>query len=290
MKMLMQVLKRFLRITGLDVRKARLAMPIDLTHLEGLHPITALALAEGKDVLVKVPIDKCLHFYWTSFPSSATSSSPFVKTLIEYQENNTINVRRTSLYRFYESFQPVTAAELVGLKSPRNQVLNSISPLGMHTLQQAVLPNEQVNIRKRRIIKDNLEHNSKLTHEAGDTFFGPVAKEKLDLEYKRLINVYESIKGKGQVVDKIGFDNIKVNCLVCNNEWKLIVSLAGQHRLAALAALGYNSVIVQIINRATSISYLSEASYWPLVKNGFLSKDEAEMIFKRIFDGKGVGY
>src|SRR5699024_9180882 len=116
-----------------------------------------------------------------------------------------------------------------------------------------------------------------LSHNDGDPFFGPVSNTKGRLEFNRLVRVFNSIKREGQRVDKQGIENIQAICLY-DARFKLAryFIVAGQHRVAALSALGYEEIVIQLaLGNGAVIVRRDEAAYWPTVQAGFYSQEEA---------------
>lgn len=90
--------------------------------------------------------------------------------------------------------------------------------------------------------------------------FGPVSKEKGILEFRRLIDIYESLKSNGY--DRRHGD-IGVLVLKRGEDYRYLNSGDGYHRTAALAALNYSKIPVRFVN--PWIISIVDINYWPQV-------------------------
>lgn len=66
------------------------------------------------------------------------------------------------------------------------------------------------------------------------------------------------------------------------SEYRVMIS-RGQHRIAALAAMGAKTAPVRLLPK---IIARSEASLWPNVDRGFYTVEQAMAVFDRIFEGR----
>src|SRR5699024_6064950 len=131
------------------------------------------------------------------------------------------------------------AAEILGIRNPSCRKLLRAPPGGAPWFWGGQEPSEIASARARINASDNREHGVLLGGDHGDPFFGPVSRDKGDLEFRRLTRVYESIKRRGFNVDKDGYNNIRGFCLVSDkHRTSKLMIVQGHHRIAALAALG----------------------------------------------------
>jgi hypothetical protein len=117
--------------------------------------------------------------------------------------------------------------------------------------------------------------------EEGYKYFGPVSPRKGQIEYGRLCNVFESIKSNG-FKRSPGWDgDIGGFLLRRGDDYRFVISF-GHHRLAAVAALGYETVPVKIIHPV--VVDRRDAPHWPQVKHGVWTQAEALRYFDHLFD------
>ena len=115
-----------------------------------------------------------------------------------------------------------------------------------------------------------------------------MSEKKIELELHRLKSISHLIKKNDYQYDLSGNMNINATCLWSDvhNDWRFLIQ-GGEHRIAALVALGYTSAIVQTTRHGlTGIVQRSHAAYWPAVRQGYFTEEEAIKLFDRIFDGR----
>lgn len=117
--------------------------------------------------------------------------------------------------------------------------------------------------------------------EEGCKYFGPVSSRKGRIEYESLCRTFESIKFDGFKRDS-GFDGDIGGFLLRRDEdYRLVVSY-GHHRLAAVAALEYETIPAKIVHPV--VVCRRDAPYWSQVKRGAWTQDEAVRCFDLLFD------
>jgi hypothetical protein len=205
-----------------------------------------------------------------------------------YHSSCSQSYKGSPLEAFYNCYQPRTAGELFGIEPKSSSVLNKLPPSGAPLPWRPQQPSELVRQRKNQICQDNNEHGAHLSADDGDPFLGPVSSHKGQLEFSRLIRVFESIKKSGFSIDWQGINNINVVGLTSGNKWRAMVSSSGQHRLAALAVLGYETVVVQLESREGLSGIIRREDYmhWPMVQSGVVTECEALATFDRLFSGR----
>lgn len=124
------------------------------------------------------------------------------------------------------------------------------------------------------------------TNKKYSPYFGVKSDKYIKEEYKRIFEVYKSIKRKGYKPTHSG-KLLKVNhitgyLLKKQDDYRFIV-LHGKHRLAALVKLGYTKVPVSFqVNRLKGV-FDSDAKNWPSVTKGKIELNEAKQIFNMFF-------
>lgn len=278
--------KALLTHAGLSVRPLANVKPLDLTNHSDMHPLTAVYGAQGRAVLLRVPLAKCIHFNWLAFPCSRESRSPFVRTLVDLEAGLCDAFEGSPLETFYAAFQPQNAAALMGLENPSCRLLQNIPPSGAPWLWRQDSPEHNVVTRRSEILAENREHGVPYDHHDGDPFFGPVSARKGALEFRRLMAIREALKTHGLHVDTSGINNIRVICLYSaqSNDWRYAVATSGQHRIAAWSALGHDDIVVELVGEGLGgIVRREDVANWPVVERGYLNKTEATATFDRLF-------
>lgn len=109
---------------------------------------------------------------------------------------------------------------------------------------------------------------------------------------KRLTKIYDSIKvnGYNPRIEKNIKDTFPSGQVLLSDskgeETPFFLLKSGHHRLAALAALGYETVPICFRPGMPPVVREEEVEHWPQVKNKSVSKDEALLIFHCLLNGK----
>lgn len=108
-----------------------------------------------------------------------------------------------------------------------------------------------------------------------------VPRRMIDHEYGWLHGAYESISAEGYNPEKYGYPHGQ---LLLGHDGRIAcLMLDGNHRVSALSALGYESLVVKYRqSKSVSIQHIDE---WTGVKNGFYTKDDAVILFNGYFSG-----
>jgi hypothetical protein len=260
------------RITALGQAEG----PLDLREVTD-DPIEALYLAGGRPFVINVPLRLCRNLGPAAFPCTARANNPFVETLLAYSKSPDPAAFDSPLHQYYEYWQPTNAAEALGLSvSSRLSALSALASIMPWTTTE---PRRMRERREYWIRVENEEHNSNLEVQDGWSLFGPVSLKRSQFEIRRLINIYESIKNNGYQSDTT---SIGGRLLVRERQGRVFIS-GGQHRVAALAALGYSHASLRIYG---TVVRRHEHGYWPQVRSGLFTREEAINLFDRIFDGR----
>lgn len=281
----MEILRSSFYRAGIEVRGKVSEEFFDLTQPGLDHPVAAAHMSCGKPFLIKVPLDRIVTFNYTFFSLGIDGPHPFVKTLQEYEKNNDMSSEGSYLRKYYELYQPSTASELMDIPSPSYERFNDLSALSATPIWSRKSPEEYCAYVKSVNQKEDEEHGVKLGEFVGCSQYGPVVSTKLTIEYERLVRLYESIKkhelrsGKSKWITGIALAN--------ESDWVILIS-EGNHRLACLSALGYESAIVYLLKRWApgGIMLRSCSRHFPTVVNGYHTEEEALAIFDRVISKK----
>jgi hypothetical protein len=280
-------IQKSLRHLGIEVRQARWSFPIDFTEKDA-HPLSAFYKANGRSFFARVKLEQCRHLGPMAAECELVSQSPYVRTLVEYANGSCTTYAGSWLETVHRRFQPQSAAEFMGVEQASCSELNATPPRGALQPWERFSPGEKADKLQAIVLRENRENSTRLGLEAGDMRFGPTSREKGELEFRRLVNVYHSIKNTGYQKNQDGTNNIDAIMLLSNGDNQPRFSCVnGHHRLAALAALGYRYVDIQMrTNPCGGIIRRADADYWPTVRAGYLSREEALAMFDRLFRGE----
>jgi hypothetical protein len=107
--------------------------------------------------------------------------------------------------------------------------------------------------------------------------------EKGELEFRTLVQLTESIRKKGYLRSDGPDGDILGTPLIDPVKGVRFLVWTGKHRIAVLAALGFEYVPLRI--SFVRAPRLTEAAYWPHVRNGLFTREQATTLFDRIFEG-----
>ena len=234
-------------------------------------PIAAEVL-NSKSSVLNIKIEKCRDQYASSYYNDF---HPFVETLKEYEKNKELKYEDSVLKDFYDNFQPRNSEEALFVKKGR-------AP----GLRKGWIGNPWVFTKERKIIFTEARGE---TRPGGNHFHGPNTIAFGQEELSRLKINYENLKFFGYLPEMFADGYITGYLLLKGNDYRFVIT-EGQHRIAALAALGYNEIVCRLDQRdeRPQIVEFKDIRNWPQVANGVFNRPLAEKIFNRYFDD-GVG-
>lgn len=134
--------------------------------------------------------------------------------------------------------------------------------------------------RARTVRRENLAWGRDFGIEQGCPGYGALSEAKLELEFKRLTSVADSIRKYGFLGAARGF--IRGELLVREHTYSVLIT-EGHHRISALAALGH--ALAHLVISPTPV-HKCDARSWPNTKNGLYTAQQALSLFDRIHEGK----
>ncbi len=186
-----------------------------------------------------------------------------VETFREIEKQNELNYKNTSLYKFLKNFRPKSICDLVtcsdGTKLPLFQY-----PWGSFNTFDGK--------------KDPLKSR----------FCGPSEDSFIEEEFHRSIRLFKDLKKSGYRPLSPNNDYVSGSILEKLNGEKIFVVLQGNHRLAALAALGITEVEIRLYPSIVK-PFIREKDVlsWNRVKSGDCSVEDSLRIFNWFFDQSG---
>ncbi|WP_101845742.1 hypothetical protein [Halobacillus sp. Marseille-P3879] len=214
----------------------------------------------SQSVIVQVPIQKCCD--WQGFTYTKEGWHYLCETMKQVEDNPNLKYKDSILARFYTNYQPTSLMECL---LEQEDGKNSSS-----TEQWEPLP-WRVSIN---IPEGNNQH------------FGPNHERFGERQLQRIISVYKAVKQKGYHPAKYKDGYVRGYFLKKPGDYRFLIT-AGQHRMAALAVLGYKDVIVRLQPRQKRVITMKEVEKWPQVINGTYDKETARRIFQSYFKNNG---
>lgn len=236
----------------------------------------------GREKLITVPLKDCRFMHFHSYIAKPDSNSPFIQTTKDYLNGVVYTYEGSALEKFYSTFQPKNVQEALGLGELANKTFAGMHPSSTILPWSSLTPEERFRGVNLIEITENLDSRKFMDASFGHKHLGPVHLEKGKLEFTRLTNITEIIKKDGFKWFKKAGKNINVTLLISNN--KVCYSLVhGNHRVAALSALGFKKVVICL---SGMIVRREDASSWPAVRKGYYTEEEALLVFDKVFEGK----
>jgi hypothetical protein len=243
-------------------------------------PMAALRRYGARGVVVDVPLWRCRTLGPLGFVPSEKAAHPYVLTVKAHIEGTLKKGNGSPLERYYRAVQPKTAAELLGL--PTGSILDRF-PAIEADLPWMAAPGPQMRRKRARLMAaDSAEAGRPLTLADGWNNIGPVSPAKAALETTRLVRVTDSIREQGYRVASLS-QHVLGFVLRRGDDFAVII-WGGEHRVPALAALGYESVPLLLL--PYRVANHEEADSWPAVRAGIMTRDQACAVCDRLLAGE----
>ncbi|SDB58195.1 hypothetical protein SAMN05660653_02940 [Desulfonatronum thiosulfatophilum] len=277
-------LKEFLLALTSQVHQERLVPePVDFRGVLS-DPFEALSRVDPRQpVLVNVPLERCRTLGPVGFPPLAEAHHPYVLAMLEYLESNIQQYDESPLKLYFDHFQPQNAAELAdvpGVDNDSNLHRKEAIELDFPWLASPGL--EVKSMRNKFLRDDAAQFGKQLSGDDGLNYFGPVSSAKADLEMERVVYIIDSIKRNGYRVPAKQ-DHIS-GYLLKKGDSYVALPWGGQHRLAALGALGFRHAPFLLYRHR--VTDRASVKSWPAVTSGDFSPEQALHLFDRIFAGR----
>jgi hypothetical protein len=280
-----RAVNRALRRFGYRIVKDRPpGAPLDLRNVTD-NPIEGLYLAGDRPFVINVPLGRCRGA--GSFRCVPGVGHPLIETAEAYLHGCCNRYAGSPLQLYSKAWTPANAAEALGLSGAdvSEELLNAPAVEGSILPWSSLTLGETVYQRRERIRRENRLHGAELGADHGCLLFGH-SEAKGQLEFERLQRVIESIKQNGYIRSDEREGDIRGYLLLSGEEWIVSVRGGGQHRTAALAALGWLQAPIRIgalarLGLPASV-HRHEVQFWPNVRNGLLSSHQALEVFDSI--------
>lgn len=251
--------------------------PLFEDPLEALHHHRG-----GKPAAFLCPLEQSRQAFGFSF--SPLGWHPFVATLQEYAAGLAAAYQDSLLHTFYEAWQPATASEAIAGFAPHAPSSFERLP-SLDAYLKPWISDSVEELRERFASwyrKDYAQYGVALDPAVhGDKFFGPVHPDLGEVEYRRLTGVFTSIRTGGYDRQR---GDIRVEVLKRGPELRFLNAGGGMHRMASLAALGYEAVPAIFRRRRAALFDVADVDYWPNVRSGVWSRKAAIRYVDHLFD------
>lgn len=229
-----------------------------------LPPLANLQNIDSKRLRYRVELAKCRDLNGSNY----TDWHYFVQTLKEYEQHS--EYQGSALEAYYAAFQPKNRQQLYMLSGKQGAMQRGWPRDPWHTLADNPIPEKHGETRK-----------------GGNHRYGPNSLEFGTQEFNRLIKSYQSLVESGYQPEVYADGFIRGYFLLSGADYRFIIC-EGQHRIAALAALGHTEVDVYI-NLSTWYPKLVKRNNvvnFPYVKSKVYTKRQALQVFDCYFDSR----
>ncbi|MBQ0731842.1 MAG: hypothetical protein KBT75_14140 [Oleispira antarctica] len=263
--------------------KEKKALPAFDLVSAGTHPLNVEYSGFSGNVL-NIPLAHCRSYLLGYLPQE----HPFCSTLKAYNEQPH-NYKNSLLAKYYDEFQPQTMADVLKLASSKLSqypAMATVMPWSYSTPEQRMKRFCVEGGESRLLAKEAYQHGLNPAENFGCQFFGPISDAHGKLEFERLTGVNNKIVKNGYLPAEHG--HLHGEFLIDGNDW-VWVAIGGKHRFSVLSALDYSEIPVARLSRWAHLYVRrSEVDYWPNVRNGLFSAEEAISVFDRIMKGEKV--
>lgn len=244
-------------------------------------PLEALLLRQaGKQVAFNCPVKLCRS--GLGFGYGFNQWHPFVATLRQYEQNSNLQYNDSILKCYYDLWKPSNAAEAFAGFNQAPQGFLQLPPYCALLLPWKSRTPESLAANLTRWNKiDYREHGRPDLQwdKDGLNLFGPVSDELGRFEFSRLRKIYDRLKAEGY--DRHHGD-IGVMMVRKNKDYRFLNASGGNHRCAALAALGYKTFPAQF-KASHFIADKKDVTRWPQVLSGLWTEQSALAYVEHLF-------
>jgi len=225
---------------------------------------------------IRCEITKCNIF--NGFTYGNGGWHPFVEAIRFYSKSDSKNYQGSFLQRYYSIWQPKDALDaLIGVPDGPDILRNYPSYVISEPWSNFSCDEVKSRYAQIALLENGAYGMSELTIDAdGYGLHGPVSEKKGEIEHKRLISVFNSIRCHGY--DRTSGD-ITVQVLKRDGDFRYRVT-HGYHRAAALTCLGFDSLPAVPV----ALIQPEEVDHWPQVYRGVWTKKQALKYFNHHFD------
>jgi hypothetical protein len=237
-----------------------------------------------------VPLSSCRNLGPLAFSCGGDDLDPFAATVAAHVEGRCSAYEESPLATFFERWQPMSRAELVGLESRRASAALQQPPDGSTPPMPWGAPNSGAKAAGRLQRSDLRAAAERIGMEpdelSGSIYHGPVSAAFGAVTYERLVAIATSIRRDGFRPGEGRWQHVDARILVRDDDHRVLI-VSGKHRIAALSGLGYASVRLRVgPHKPPVIVDRRHGAAWPNVLNGMYTLPQALELFDRLFAGE----
>ena len=239
-----------------------------------------LFLSAMKGKLLYVPISLCTNQY--AFSYGVNGWHYFRDLANELIHNPSVELEKTRFYRFFHNIKCFSYTKLMTLHCERLTESLPTIPFGSFPWG---------NYECGSSINSNYFHDTSLDRSTQNFMWFETGAEVHDIlvaEFNHILKLLESLRSQGYKPIFSKYDFPEVSILKNSLAEVRFTQIDGAHRLAILAALGYERVVVKLDVQRYPPVYEDDVDDWPYVKSGLMRRDDALRLFRLYFDLDGT--
>lgn len=265
----------------LYTKMGRQTEPVYIPHQDD----TADTIRKAKSKLCTIEVAKAISSRDLQSFDTKNGYHRFVKT-VSYLDNliksggGELNYKSTPLFEYYQQIQPKNFGHLWQLAGFHTD----IGPVAQMPLDRYVSWMPWANpTESNEEILQGLSQQA-LIPEWDSHAFGPLTEQNQVRELQRLYQLLQQISQEGYAPELFPDGYIRGNLLRYKGQTRFLVS-AGQHRLAVLAALGFQQIVIKFQSDNRLIDG-DDISSFPLVQRGLISHQQAVHLLDGLFNSE----
>jgi hypothetical protein len=262
--------KRTLRAIGLDFyRHKGLSGVTKVLFKPALPKGIPVSPHEGTLRPFLVPVDRITTY--AGFSLATGGWHPLVATLAQYQENPSILATDTKLCELARRYQPKSIMDVILYDADEE-----IEPISSWPVVRPLYRYFwTVSHRRLKRALEQFRRRGPQPH----TWFGPTTGEMSHFRFRRLIDLYESIRRYGYRPDLYGHIS---GYFLCGDTGCTFVIGTGNHRAAILKALGVDEIPVLLQEGHPATVARESLREWTVASGGLLSLRCSVVVFDRM--------
>lgn len=249
-------------------------------------PVDALYSIEFQTLVIELPLSS---FRWSrlGLRLDDPETNPFVRSVMESRTGHVSRYEQSPLKQHFDSWHPVSSAEVLGLDADHAGLLGSQPPqaVALPWAPEAGIVDPVV--RLDRVDRWNRAESRSTGVEvgvaAGHKHFGPVSESLGRLEFARYGSLADAIETRG-FRPRVAEGYIGVQILVDGARRAALITGPGLHRSVVAGALGVDPLTVAV-DKQPPMVHRSDAESWPGVRSGLFTLAGALGVFDRVMAG-----
>ena len=280
------VVKETLRRLGLEVRRRGSAPgptpappPVIDDVIEALYRCRA-----GSPTAFTCSLDRCRSLYGLSYADDGWHAH--CAAALELRQRPDTTYDTSILERFYRTWRPANASEVVIRFDDAPRVFADLPPYGFVPPWNPATPEEQIKKAQFWAYRDCIRLNHPVLNlsEHGHNQYGPVSAERGVFELGRFARLMKRIVRDGY--DRIEGD-IRLRVIRIGTEL-LFIGASGHHRRAVLHALGQKRITA--VPQGAMIIDIADVEHWPQVRSGLWSERQARRYVDHLLEFNALSW